>query len=249
MAIDSHMHRSSSGKREFSDGRSAVQPAGRPGVRCRHYRRGYWWIRGAIRATQARTRTSRSSRSTNSGAPASIAAVSRRRHFSSRLMSSKRSSTAADFGVDIAGDIDFNYPAALDRSSQSRQRTVQGPAVPLRQEISDPCLRRDSGSIAGPDQVQVTPEGRRRAVHAYSRAISSSTRAPGPGRSRTCRSTASESSIRTTRWCWRRCRRASSFAAAVRLVSNGRRSTAATARRSVWSGALSRLRTRKPRPS
>ncbi|MGH2613795.1 MAG: dihydrolipoyl dehydrogenase [Thermomicrobiales bacterium] len=63
---------------------------------------------------------------------------------------------AAEFGVDIAGDIAFNYPAALARSNKVVNGQYKGLLFLFDKKYKIPVIA-GAGSIAGQGQVQVTP--------------------------------------------------------------------------------------------
>ena len=65
---------------------------------------------------------------------------------------------SAEFGVDIAGDIAFNYPAALDRSNKVVNGQYKGLLYLFDKKYKIPVVP-GFGRIAGPGQVQVTPNG------------------------------------------------------------------------------------------
>ena len=63
---------------------------------------------------------------------------------------------SAEFGVDIAGDVAFNYPAALDRSNKVVNGQYKGLLYLFDKKYKIPVIP-GFGSIAGPGQVQVAP--------------------------------------------------------------------------------------------
>ena len=63
---------------------------------------------------------------------------------------------AAEFGVDIAGKIDFNYPAALARSNKVVGGQYKGLQYLFDKKYKIPVIG-GVGSIAGPGQVHVAP--------------------------------------------------------------------------------------------
>ncbi len=63
---------------------------------------------------------------------------------------------SAEFGVDIAGDIAFNYPAALARSQKVVNGQYKGLLYLFEKKYKIPVIA-GVGSIAGPGQVQVAP--------------------------------------------------------------------------------------------
>jgi dihydrolipoamide dehydrogenase len=63
---------------------------------------------------------------------------------------------AAEFGVDVAGDISFNYPAALDRSQKVVTGQYKGLLYLFEKKYKIPVLA-GYGRITGPGQVEVTP--------------------------------------------------------------------------------------------
>src|SRR5918995_564807 len=65
---------------------------------------------------------------------------------------------SADFGVDIAGEVAFNYPAALDRSFKVVNGQYKGLQYLFDKKYKIPVIA-GFGRIAGPGQVQVTPAG------------------------------------------------------------------------------------------
>lgn len=65
---------------------------------------------------------------------------------------------AAEFGVDIAGDIGFNYPAALARSQKVVNGQYKGLLYLFDKKYKIPVIA-GVGSIAGPGQVRVAPNG------------------------------------------------------------------------------------------
>jgi dihydrolipoamide dehydrogenase len=65
---------------------------------------------------------------------------------------------SADFGVDIAGEVAFNYPAALDRSFKVVNGQYKGLQYLFDKKYKIPVIA-GFGCIAGPGQVQVTPVG------------------------------------------------------------------------------------------
>ena len=65
---------------------------------------------------------------------------------------------SAEFGVDIAGDVAFNYPAALDRSNKVVNGQYKGLLYLFDKKYKIPVIP-GFGRIAGPGQVQVTPAG------------------------------------------------------------------------------------------
>ncbi|MBA3450842.1 MAG: dihydrolipoyl dehydrogenase [Chloroflexia bacterium] len=64
---------------------------------------------------------------------------------------------AAEFGVDIAGDIAFNYPAALDRSNKVVNGQYKGLLYLFDKKYQIPVIA-GVGSIAGPGKVHVAPD-------------------------------------------------------------------------------------------
>ena len=72
---------------------------------------------------------------------------------------------SAEFGVDIAGDVAFNYPAALDRSNKVVNGQYKGLQYLFDKKYKIPVIA-GFGRIAGPGQVEVAPAGGRRTVHA-----------------------------------------------------------------------------------
>jgi dihydrolipoamide dehydrogenase len=63
---------------------------------------------------------------------------------------------SAEFGVDVAGEITFNYPAALARSQKVINGQYKGLQFLFDKKYQIPVFA-GLGSIAGPNQVQVTP--------------------------------------------------------------------------------------------
>lgn len=63
---------------------------------------------------------------------------------------------AAEFGVTIAGEVAFNYPAALDRSLKVVNGQYRGLQYLFDKKYQIPVFA-GFGSIAGPGQVQVAP--------------------------------------------------------------------------------------------
>ena len=65
---------------------------------------------------------------------------------------------SAEFGVDIAGDVAFNYPAALARSQKVVNGQYKGLLYLFDKKYKIPVIA-GVGSIAGPGQVRVAPNG------------------------------------------------------------------------------------------
>ena len=65
---------------------------------------------------------------------------------------------AAEFGVAIAGDVGFNYPAALARSQKVVNGQYKGLQYLFDKKYKIPVIA-GVGSIAGPGQVRVAPNG------------------------------------------------------------------------------------------
>ncbi len=65
---------------------------------------------------------------------------------------------SAEFGVDIAGDVAFNYPAALDRSNKVVNGQYKGLQYLFDKKYKIPVIA-GFGRIAGPGQVEVAPAG------------------------------------------------------------------------------------------
>src|SRR3712207_3334303 len=63
---------------------------------------------------------------------------------------------SSDFGIDIAGDIAFNYPTALKRSMDVVNGQYKGLQYLFDKKYKIPVIP-GFGKIAGPGQVQVTP--------------------------------------------------------------------------------------------
>jgi dihydrolipoamide dehydrogenase len=63
---------------------------------------------------------------------------------------------AKEFGVDIAGKVDFNYPTALDRSLKVVNGQYRGLQYLFDKKYQIPVFT-GTGSILGPNQVQVAP--------------------------------------------------------------------------------------------
>src|SRR3954468_12363514 len=63
---------------------------------------------------------------------------------------------AKEFGVDIAGNIDFNYPTALDRSLKVVNGQYRGLQYLFDKKYQIPVFA-GTGSTLGPNQVQVAP--------------------------------------------------------------------------------------------
>jgi dihydrolipoamide dehydrogenase len=63
---------------------------------------------------------------------------------------------SAEFGVDIAGEVAFNYPAALDRSLKVVNGQYKGLQYLFDKKYKIPVIA-GFGRIAGPGQVEVTP--------------------------------------------------------------------------------------------
>ncbi|MDF3038262.1 MAG: lpdA [Thermomicrobiales bacterium] len=65
---------------------------------------------------------------------------------------------AAEFGAEIAGDITFNYPTALARSQKVVNGQYKGLLYLFEKKYKIPVIA-GVGSIAGPGQVRVAPNG------------------------------------------------------------------------------------------
>jgi dihydrolipoamide dehydrogenase len=65
---------------------------------------------------------------------------------------------AAEFGAEIAGDITFNYPTALARSQKVVNGQYKGLLFLFEKKYKIPVIA-GVGSIAGPGQVRVAPNG------------------------------------------------------------------------------------------
>lgn len=65
---------------------------------------------------------------------------------------------AAEFGVDVSGDLTFNYPTALARSQKVVNGQYKGLLYLFDKKYKIPVIA-GVGSIAGPGQVRVAPNG------------------------------------------------------------------------------------------